>query len=245
MQHEADLYHIMTHRLRTALLILSLLACGTLAAAGALTTGTVKDVKAAGSYVYLKTAVGDDEVWVATLSSMIQVAVGDEVEYVGGTVMRDFHSNSLDRTFESLVFVDTIRNVTKPDPLKDKPIPDDDAHRALRQPVLAPNPGEIKRAEDGRTVAEVVSNREDLKGQRVQVRARITKVSPNIMGKNWVTLQDGTGSAPDDKLIVTTQERVFPGDVMNVDGRVQTDVDLGSGYNYAVLLEEATFTPGP
>lgn len=235
---------IMIHK-SIALLALFWLACGALAAVGAATVGTVKDIKIAGNYVYLKTAVGDEEVWIAALASRVEAAVGDEVEYRGGMEMRDFHSKGLDQTFESLLFVDTIRNITNPDPIKDKPMPADEVHRKLREPVLAPTAGEIEPVADGKTVAEVFSNREALNGQRVLVRAKITKVSPNIMGKNWVTLQDGTGRAPNDKIMATTRERVYAGDVVIVDGRVRTNVDLGAGYHYAVVLEEASFTAQP
>jgi hypothetical protein len=62
------------------------------------------------------------------------------------------------------------------------------------------------------------------------------------MGKNWVTLQDGTGAAPNDKLITTSLETVTAGDVVTAKGVIHNDVDLGSGYRYDVLLEEATFT---
>ena len=68
------------------------------------------------------------------------------------------------------------------------------------------------------------------------------KVSLDISGKNWITLQDGTGTAPNNKLIATTSEVVAVGDLVTVTGVVHTDVDLGSGYNYSVLLEEAKFT---
>lgn len=68
------------------------------------------------------------------------------------------------------------------------------------------------------------------------------KVSTNIMGKNWITLQDGTGIAPNNRLIATSVEVVGIGDLVVAKGVVHTNVDLGSGYNYSVLIEEATFT---
>ena len=68
------------------------------------------------------------------------------------------------------------------------------------------------------------------------------KVSLNIVGKNWITLQDGTGTAPDNRLIATSSEVVSVGDLVTVKGVVHTNVDLGSGYTYSVLLEEATFS---
>jgi hypothetical protein len=64
------------------------------------------------------------------------------------------------------------------------------------------------------------------------------------MGKNWITLQDGTGSDPDNKILATSQESVAPGALVVARGTVVTDVDLGYGYQYKVLLEEVTFSPG-
>ena len=76
-------------------------------------------------------------------------------------------------------------------------------------------------------------------GQTVQLRAQVVKVNSNIMGKTWVTLQDGTGAAPNDKLTVTTSDSVAVGDVVEVTGVCQKDVDLGYGYAYKLMLKEA------
>jgi hypothetical protein len=78
----------------------------------------------------------------------------------------------------------------------------------------------------------------------VSLNARVIKVNKNIMGKNWVTLQDGTGTEPDHKLLATSQQMVAPGDLVVAKGKVTRDVDLGYGYTYKVLLEEASFTSG-
>ena len=37
---------------------------------------------------------------------------------------------------------------------------------------------------------------------------------------------------------------VKPGDLVIVRGTLATNVDLGRGYSYKVMLEEATFSPG-
>ena len=68
------------------------------------------------------------------------------------------------------------------------------------------------------------------------------KVSKNIMGKNWITLEDGTGTAPGNKLIATSTSVAEIGTLVTVTGVIHSNVDLGSGYNYKVLLEEASFT---
>ena len=73
------------------------------------------------------------------------------------------------------------------------------------------------------------------------MQARVVKVNANILDKNWVTLQDGTGAPPEDKLTATTSQVVSVGDEFTVTGIVQNDVSLGSGYDYKVILEEAHF----
>ena len=108
--------------------------------------------------------------------------------------------------------------------------------------AVAPKAGEITPLEGGKTIAVVHAESEQLKNQQISLRARVMKVSTNIMGKNWITLQDGTGTAPNNRLIATCSEMAGVGDLVTVTGVIHTNIDLGSGYNYSVLVEEATFT---
>ena len=64
------------------------------------------------------------------------------------------------------------------------------------------------------------------------------------MGKNWVHVRDGSGSAKDknNDLTVTTKEKVAVGDVLIVRGTLQADKDLGAGYEFPVIVEDAKFT---
>ena len=116
-------------------------------------------------------------------------------------------------------------------------------HAGMAKPVDA---GNIKVAKatgpDARTVAEVNTKRADLKGKPVAVRGQVVKFTPGVMGKNWVHLRDGSGSEADgsNDIVVTTQDETKIGDVVLVKGVVATDRDLGSGYRYKVLIEEAT-----
>ena len=68
------------------------------------------------------------------------------------------------------------------------------------------------------------------------------KFSENILGMNWITLQDGTGIAPENKLVVTSSEVAEVGDEVVVKGLVKNNVDIGAGYTYKVLLEDASFS---
>ena len=116
-------------------------------------------------------------------------------------------------------------------------------HGGMAKPV---DVGEIKVAKatgaDAHTVAEVVTGRAALKNKMVTVRGQVVKFTPGVMGKNWVHLRDGSGSAADstNDVLVTTKDETKLGDVVVVKGIVHTDVDLGSGYAYKVLVEEAT-----
>jgi hypothetical protein len=94
---------------------------------------------------------------------------------------------------------------------------------------------------DARTVAEIVAKGPDLKDKTVLVRGKVVKYTPGVLGKNWVHLRDGSGSASDgtNDVLVTTKDETKLGDVVLARGTVRTDVNLGSGYAYKVLVDEA------
>lgn len=200
--------------------------------------GTVAETMESGGYTYIKF---DDGKWIA--ANAFPVAVGDKVQYAGGMEMNNFHSNTLDRTFESILFVSMAGPVAA-DSAARHPVPAE-AHDSVSKSVMskAPAAGEIKPLEGGKTIAAIYAESGQLKGQVVGLNAKVVKISTNVMGKNWVTLADGTGTETDISILATTQEEVAPGDLVTVKGSVNTDVDLGYGYQYKVLLEEASFTP--
>ena len=100
----------------------------------------------------------------------------------------------------------------------------------------------IDRVEDGKTVAEIFAGKEDLAGKEVLVRGRVIKFTSKIMGKNWLHLQDGSGSEGTNDLTVTTNTIVKVGDLVLVNGVVSVDRDFGFGYSYDVILEDAKVT---
>ena len=95
---------------------------------------------------------------------------------------------------------------------------------------------------NAQTVAEVITKRVEFKDKAVLVRGKVVKLTPDILNKNWIHLRDGSGSASDNThdVVVTTKDQARAGDVVVVKGIVRTDKDLGSGYAYKVLIEEAT-----
>ena len=116
---------------------------------------------------------------------------------------------------------------------------------AKAEAVAAPVAGEVTPLNEGKTVADIYAESAQLNNQFVSLKARVIKVSKNIVGKNWITLQDGTGTEPDNKILATSQELATPGDTVIAKGIVRTDLDLGSGYKYKVVLEEVSFSASP
>jgi len=232
--------------LRSLILVCAFLVSAPVLAMGGqgVQTGTVAETMATGGYVYIK--LEEQGTWIA--ANAFEVSVGDKVRYSDGTEMRDFHSKALDRTFESIYFVSSAGLVGADSGGKHAASMGGKTAEGMQYQKMAeamvPALGDITPLKDGKTVADVFAELADLKDQTVSLNARVIKVSKNIMGRNWITLQDGTGIEPENKLLATSQELATPGDLVVVKGKVVTDIDLGYGYEYKVLLEEASFAAG-
>ena len=92
------------------------------------------------------------------------------------------------------------------------------------------------------TVAAVHQNKAALSGQPVSVQGKVVKVNNGIMRRNFVHVQDGTGDAGSNTLIVTSAQTANVGDKVSVSGTVFLNRDFGGGYMYPLLLENATIT---
>lgn len=96
-------------------------------------------------------------------------------------------------------------------------------------------------AADAKTVEEVIAGRAALKDKSVTLRGQVVKVTSGVMNKNWVHLQDGSGSSAKGThdIVLTTTDEVAVGTVVTAQGTVRTDVNIGAGYAYEVLVEGA------
>ena len=195
----------------------------------------MKDVD---SYTYLRLKTKDGEIWAAVAKAPVKA--GAEVTIENAMVMDNFESKTLKKTFDHIVFGSIAASGAS------TAAGGGDVaalHAGVAKPVDA---GNIKVAKatgpDARTVAEISAKNADLKGKTVAVRGKVVKFTPAVLGKNWIHLRDGTGSATDgtNDLVVTTKDEAKVGDVVLVKGVVQTNRDLGSGYSYKLLVEEAT-----
>jgi hypothetical protein len=94
----------------------------------------------------------------------------------------------------------------------------------------------------GKTIADLYAASAQLGGKSVKVRGKVVKYNANILGKNWLHLQDGTGSAGSNDLLVTTSAEAKRGDTVLIEGQVALNKDFGAGYKYNLLVEDAKVT---
>lgn len=206
-------------------------------------TGAVAETFDAGPYTYLrlKTATGD--VWAAVNEAKLKV--GTEVTVGNAVWMENFESKTLNRKFERILFGSLMNGA---DAAAGLPPGHPPATTGAAAAAVAPPPadlGEIKvekaAGKDAKTVAEIFANRATLKGVEVVVRGRVVKFNPEIMGRNWLHLRDGSGSPErqDNDITVTTSEFFAKGDVVTIRGKVVLDQDFTAGYAYPVMIEGA------
>lgn len=101
---------------------------------------------------------------------------------------------------------------------------------------------DITPLEGGLTVEAIFTQGEELSGKEVTLRGKVVKFSADIMGKNWVHIQDGTGAEGTNDLTVTTAAVVNVGDVVVVKGTITTEKDFGFGYYYDLIIEDGEIT---
>jgi hypothetical protein len=97
-------------------------------------------------------------------------------------------------------------------------------------------------ADAPKSVAELHKNQTALAGKTITAQGKVVKVNNGIMGRNFVHVQDGTGDASSNNLIVTSKQTANVGDQVKVSGVVVVNRDFGGGYTYPLLIEEASIT---
>jgi hypothetical protein len=209
-------------------------------------TGTVLERIDAPPYSYLHLSLsggGDD--WAAV--NQAEVKTGDKVTVANVTRMDGFESKTLKRRFDKLVFGNLVGGS-----------PHGMAAQPAAAPAAAPADSNIGTAHTAvaaaadvhvepaagpgaATISEVYAKKAALKDSEVAVRGKIVKYTAGVMGKNWLHVQDGSGTQAkgDHDIAVTTTDEAKVGDVVTVRGPLHLDRDLGAGYAYSVIVEDA------
>lgn len=200
-------------------------------------SGTVVETMNSGGYTYVCIENAGTKTWVAMPET--KVVVGSQMTVNPGQEMTNFTSRTLKRTFDRIIFTGG--------PVGVKAGPHSGASQAGGSKVAKSRLEKgvkIKKAAgpNACTVSEVFAKRKALNGKTAVVRAKVVKVTPEIMGRNWIHLQDGSGDPAKGThdLVATSRDLPSAGDIVTIKGKIVKDKDFGAGYKYTVILEEAT-----
>ncbi|MCD6430719.1 MAG: DNA-binding protein [Deltaproteobacteria bacterium] len=236
-------------------------------------SGKVLETMDSGGYTYVLLATENGDKWVAAPKTV--VTVGQTVAFAAGMVMRNFKSDTLDRTFDELVFSSGIAGAESGNAMAAAAGSCPSGKGTSAESGSAPHGGgaavmgmgamgggmgamkssgrvtvppvdlEIEKAigENAFTVAEIYEQGKALNQKKIAVRGKVVKVSKNIMGKNWIHLQDGSGKpeAGTHDLVLTSPQTPTVGEILVGEGILAFDKDFGSGYRYEVIIEETEF----
>jgi hypothetical protein len=189
---------------------------------------TVLEVLQTERYVYLQVEENGETFWIAT--GKREVEKGGKYHYKGGLLKTNFESKEYNRTFDKIYLVSNIvaenhsHNHDSSTPQKiethsveSKPLP-----RKIDQT------GSIK-------IASITSDPTKYEGKSVQISGECVKINPNIMGRNWIHLKDGSNDDYD--FVVTSNIMVPEGHVVTLTGTVALNKDFGAGYRYDIIVE--------
>ncbi len=240
-------------------------AAGGPAAPSTTVKGKIVERLDADPYSYLRIKTEQGETWAAVPKT--DKAAGADVEVTNAMAMPDFESKTLKRKFE-LVYFGTLGGADAPaggspgmgggvgGPMGG-PMGGGmgggmggPQGMAAQHAAAAAGPTDVGNVKvpkatgaDARTVAEVFAQRVALKEKSVTIRGKVVKYNEQIMGRNWLHIRDGSGTAgKDNDLTITSAEKAAVGDVVVVKGTVRIDKDFGAGYSYPVIVEDAKLT---
>ena len=210
----------------------------TQAPAAAGTSGTVVETMNAAGYTYVQVDTGAEKIWAA--APEFTVAVGDAVVIPEGMAMPNYESKTLQRTFDMIYFVDQVliggEMAQAAAPQGEMP----EGHPKVEGDAAAAGVeiGDIAKAKN--TVGEVLAAKDTFADKEVSIRGKVVKYNAQIMGKNWIHLQDGTGANGTNDRTVTTAGEAKVGDTVLVTGKLILNKDFGFGYKYDAMIEDAT-----
>ncbi len=197
----------------------------------------VQEVLHVKEYSYIRVLEDGVEKWIAAPSTVVETG---GTYYFGKTMeMQNFESKDLNKTFETIYFVEKI-STTAADtklPLTTNPHP---VSPEATKPTIEKIEVNVEASENTISIAELFKNRDNYNNKIVRLKGKVAKFNPAIMGINWIHIQDGTDFNGEFDLTVTTSATVQIGDVVTVEGKVALNKDFGAGYIYTIIIEEAT-----
>ena len=170
------------------------------------------------------------------------VKVGSDIVFKDGMEMGAFESKALKRTFESIVFANGIVSGAEKGPVADPGKGQGVSPGSQSAAKAAKISVEKATGPNATTIEDAFKNSAKLNKKKVVIRGQVVKFSTGIMNKNWIHIQDGTGSEKKKthNLVCTSASDIADvGDVVTISGTLIKDRDFGGGYKYAVIVEDA------
>lgn len=188
----------------------------------------IKEVLASNRYSYLEVEENGTRIWLAT--SKGEFSPEQRLRYRGGLLKTNFKSEEHDRVFEKLYLVSQIQL---------------EGASATPSTIGTPSPGPAKKVDPSTvkgavTIKEIIQNPGKYKDKTVKILGTVSKVNPNIMGKNWIHVQDGSADQYD--FVLTSASNIPAGHQVVFEGVIRLDVDFGAGYSYDIIMEDAKFS---
>ena len=193
----------------------------------------VTEVIQATNYTYLKVNENMAERWVAVTKQ--EINVGDVFYYDGALQMNNSKSKDLDRTFDEIYFV---TQISKTPIVQEKMGSGMPAHsgKIVTQKLSSIT---LEKSANKITLANIFEKSDEFAAKEFEIRGIVVKVNKQVMGKNWIHIQDGTDFNGAFDLTITTQDLAEMGDEVTFKGKISVNKDFGSGYSYKVIMEDA------
>jgi hypothetical protein len=199
-----------------------LIACSVWAATNH--SGKVLETLESGGYTYMKVQEGKNSYWIAMTHR--DVKVGETIKYEEQGWMKNFHSKTLNRTFEDILFAGSVTNEAPKKQIE---------KRASKMDSTYQEKGTL-------SVAQVFANRDKYIGKVITVKGKVTKTSNAIMKLNWLHIQDGSNFSNMTDLVFTSADPLpAVRETIYAKGVLVKDKDFGYGYFYPVIIQNASF----
>jgi hypothetical protein len=192
----------------------------------------VTEVVQTSNYTYLQVEENKNKFWIAVVR--VNAKQGDSVYYSKAYEMKDFVSKELGRTFPSVFFVEDPSNtLATTETAPAKPL------TPGKPTIVKWNEISVQTPKGGITIADLFQNKDAYNGKSVIIRGVVVKYNAQVMNKNWVHIQDATEFSGNYDLTVTTLDSLSIGSTVTFKGTIALNRDFGSGYSYAVIMEQA------
>ena len=187
------------------------------------------------SYTYMRVYENVSERWVAV--SKMDAKKGDKYHYDSALEMNNFHSKELNRDFEQIFFINNVITNSAAEKPTQQSMPSNHSGGSKAKPKSDIN---LEKSANEITVAAVFEKRQEFANKEIEIRGVVVKTNKQIMGKNWIHIQDGSNHNESFDLTITSQDLPEVNDEVTFKGTIILNKDFGAGYFYDVIMENAT-----